>query len=379
MNQITEFYKDNKVYFAWTIRVIVSVLFIFSAYSKLYPSADFGLGTMEVKQLYPLGFSRDVAPYFSRLLVAAEFALGIGLLQPHFLQRIVIPATILLLAVFCVHLGYSIANDVGGNCGCFGELIKMTPTEALIKNLITIALLIALMRMLSKDKPPQNFPLVVMIYAVCALALFMISPIQKGSSDTGNTTAGQVVILDDEPIVDSLDTVVLDTATVDTTNNNTIVDDKDPDEVVEVVEVIEPPKETAPKKVTSQFSKHVPASIKLDEGKKILCLFAPTCEHCMETAKTLTEMREKDPNFPKVYIIFMDEGPEEIPNFFAHAGSQYSYQIADVVSFWEIIGMSKDTPGVVYLWNGNVRYFSDGIDANAFNEAALRKEIDKKK
>ena len=146
MNQISEFYQKNKVYFAWTVRIIVSFLFIFSAYSKLYPSADLGLGTMEAKQLYALGFSREVAAYFSRLLVAAEFALGIGLLQPHFLKRIVIPATILLLVVFCVHLSYSIANDVGGNCGCFGELIKMTPTEALIKNIITIGFLVWLPR-----------------------------------------------------------------------------------------------------------------------------------------------------------------------------------------------------------------------------------------
>ncbi len=377
MDQIIRFYKENKVYFAWTIRVIVSVLFLFSAYSKLYPSADLGLGTMEVKQLYPLGFSRDVAPYFSRLLVAAEFALGIGILQPHFLKRIVVPATILLLVVFCVHLTYSIANDVGGNCGCFGELIKMTPLEALIKNIITIGLLVWLMRMLPKDKPPHNFPFLALIYALCALALFMISPIQKKSAPTGdeNITVGEVVIIEDEPIVDTIpNEIPLDTnTTVNVDNPDTNTTDKDPEEVVEK------PKDTAPKKVTSEFSKHVPASIKLDEGKKILCLFAPTCEHCMETAKTLTEMRKKDPNFPKIFIIFMDEGPEEIPNFFDYAGAKYSYKVEDIVSFWEIIGMSKDTPGVVYLWNGNVRYFSDGIDANAFSESALRKELDKKK
>ncbi|NVK63033.1 MAG: DoxX family protein [Flavobacteriales bacterium] len=377
MDQIIRFYKENKVYFAWTIRVIVSVLFLFSAYSKLYPSADLGLGTMEVKQLYALGFSRDVAPYFSRLLVAAEFALGIGILQPHFLKRIVVPATILLLVVFCVHLTYSIANDVGGNCGCFGELIKMTPLEALIKNIITIGLLVWLMRMLPKDKPPHNFPFLALIYALCALALFMISPIQKKSAPTGdeNITVGEVVIIEDEPIVDTIpNEIPLDTnTTVNVDNPDTNTTDKDPEEV------IEKPKDTAPKKVTSEFSKHVPASIKLDEGKKILCLFAPTCEHCMETAKTLTEMRKKDPNFPKIFIIFMDEGPEEIPNFFDYAGAKYSYKVEDIVSFWEIIGMSKDTPGVVYLWNGNVRYFSDGIDANAFSEGALRKELDKKK
>lgn len=373
MDKIVEFYKQNKVYFSWTIRIIVSVLFIFSAYSKLYPSADLGLGTMEVKQLYALGFSRDVAPYFSRLLVAAEFALGIGLLQPHFLKRIVIPATILLLVVFCVHLSYSILNDVGGNCGCFGELIKMTPTEALIKNILTIGLLVWLMRMLPKDKPPHNFPFLALIYAVCALALFMISPIQKASANTGGSTT-QPVIIDDDPVVDTIDTLDLDTTEVEIEDTITSSDTNPEDTVAEV----ETPKIKEPSKITSKFSKHVPAAIKLDEGKKILCLFAPTCEHCMETAKTLTEMRKKDPNFPKVYMIFMDEGPEEIPAFFDYAGAQYSHQVMDIVSFWEILGMSKDTPGVVYLWNGNIRYFADGIEANEFKESALKKELDKK-
>ncbi|MFK7787200.1 MAG: MauE/DoxX family redox-associated membrane protein, partial [Crocinitomicaceae bacterium] len=213
MDKIVEFYKTNKVYFAWTIRIIVSVLFIFSAYSKLYPSADLGLGTMEAKQLAPMGFSREAAAYFSRLLVAAEFALGIGILQPHFLKRIVIPATILLLAVFCAHLGYSILNDVGGNCGCFGELIEMTPTEALIKNIITVALLVWLMRMLPKDKPPHNFPFLALIYAVSALALFMISPFQKASSSASGTTT-QPVLIDDDPVIDTLDTLELDTTEV---------------------------------------------------------------------------------------------------------------------------------------------------------------------
>ncbi|PHR34387.1 MAG: protein tlpB [Fluviicola sp.] len=366
--------KNIRPYLPWTIRIIVAILFLFSAYSKLYPTANFGLGTLEVKQLYPLGFSHDVAPFFSRLLVALEFALGIAILQPNFLKRIVIPGTIALLAVFCIHLGYSIATGAGGNCGCFGTLIEMTPTEALIKNIITIGLLVWLMRMLPKDVSPHNFPLLALIYAVPALALFMISPIQKGISGANNNTTGPVVIIEDEPFEDTTNTIVLDivdSADIDT--QSTVV--QNPKEPV----IPEPPKDTSPKKVTSKFSKYVPASIKLDEGKKILCLFAPGCEHCMETAKILTQMRKEDPNFPKIYIIFMDEAPEDIPKFFTYAGAQYSHQIADVVSFWEILGMTKDTPGVVYLWNGNIRYFSDGIDANAFNEQAFKIEIGKAK
>lgn len=365
----------NKIrpYLPWTIRIIVAVLFIFSAYSKLYPTPNFALGTFEAKQLYPLGFDRGTAAYFSRLLIALEFALGVAILLPYFLKKLVVPGTIALLAIFCVHLSYSIYTGAGGSCGCFGELIPMSPTEALIKNIITIGLLVWLMRMLPKDNPRTKnaIPIAILLYAVPAITLFLIAPIQKRSTEPVSENSNTVVIIeDDEPIADTSEVIDLDTSSVSGVKTPT---DKKPDEV------IESPKDTSPKKVTSKFSKHVPASIKLDEGKKILCLFAPGCEHCMETAKTLTKMRKADPNFPKIYIIFMDEGPEQIPDFFEFAGAQYSYQVADVVSFWEIIGMSKDTPGVVYLWNGNVRYFSDGIDANAFSESALKKELEKKK
>ena len=59
---------------------------------------------IEVKQLYPLGFSEAVAPFFSRILIGIEFALGFLLLHNHFLKRITIPATLLMLAVFTIHL-----------------------------------------------------------------------------------------------------------------------------------------------------------------------------------------------------------------------------------------------------------------------------------
>lgn len=364
--------ENIRPYLTWTIRIIVAVLFIFSAYSKLYPTPNFALGTFEAKQLYPLGFDRGTAAYFSRLLIALEFALGLALLLPYFLKKLVVPGTIALLVIFCIHLSYSIYQGVGGSCGCFGELIPMSPTGALIKNIITIGLLVGLMLLLPKDKPrtKNSIPIAILLYAVPAITLFIIAPIKKRSTEPVTENSNQVVIIEDEPVADTSDVIDLDT-NPDSPHSKPKIGKTD--------NVDESPKDTSPKKVTSKFSKHVPAAIKLDEGKKILCLFAPGCEHCMETAKTLTKMRKADPNFPKIYIIFMDEGPEQIPDFFAFAGSPYSYQIADVVSFWEIIGMSKDTPGVVYLWNGNIRYFSDGIDANAFSESALKKELDKVK
>ena len=54
------------------IRISISFLFLLSAVAKLYPSPYFAISTFEVKQLYPLGFSADVAPFFSRILIGIE-------------------------------------------------------------------------------------------------------------------------------------------------------------------------------------------------------------------------------------------------------------------------------------------------------------------
>jgi thiol-disulfide isomerase/thioredoxin len=372
-----------KKYLPWTLRIIIAVLFLLSAVAKLYPSPLTALGTFEAKQLIPLGFSDGLAPYFSRFLIAAEFAIGIAILQPHFLKRFVIPVAIILLLVFCGQLSYDIISKGAdaGNCGCFGTLIPMTPLEALIKNIIAIGLLVYLYRLLSKDKLKQRFGNLMIIFLSFALLLFAMAPIQFGANQT-TIVSDDASLSDftDSDLVPGLDlkpdSVLLQPKTKITAPDVAGKEDKTTDKVVE------PEKPAGPSKVVSKFSPYlsaIPAEVKIDEGKKILCLFAPGCEHCQETAKILTEMRSQIKDFPPIHIVFMDEEPEAIPNFFKIAGRTYSYRIAPVVDFWKILDYSRDTPGVVYMWNGNIRYFSDGINEKAFDKEKFKKELLKEK
>ena len=375
--------NNIKKYLPWSIRIIIAFLFLLSAVAKLYPTPMFALTTFEAKQLLPMGFSDGVAPYFSRFLVAAEFAIGLAMLFPYFLKRFVIPVAILLLSVFCLQLSYDIFQNGpdGGNCGCFGTLIEMTPLEALIKNIISIGLLVWLFKLLPSPGNRKSFSTLIIFYLVFALGLFAIAPIQlsKISDDTQTNIPVNEDFLNPDPIpgIDVAPTIITkDKSEVD--KGNPVNGDKKSIEKEADVKMPEKPK--GPKNVVSKFSaftSYIPAAIKIDEGKKILCLFAPGCEHCQQTAKELTQMRAKDPNFPPIHIVFMDEGPELIPEFFEKAGRTYSYSVASVADFWKIIDFSRDTPGVVYLWNGNVRYFSDGINEKAFDKTKFKKELDK--
>ena len=115
----------------------------------------------------------------------------------------------------------------------------------------------------------------------------------------------------------------------------------------------------------------------IDSGKKILCFFAPGCDHCQGVAKELTEMKQQVKNFPEINIIFMNEEIDLIPSFFKIAGAEYPYKILEIIPFYKVIGMGKSTPGVKYLWNGNEYVFYYGIENNKFNKDDFKALIQK--
>ncbi len=355
--------ETKKNYIPWAIRIIISILFLVSALAKLYPSPYFAISTFEVKQLYTMGFSESISPFFSRILIGIEIALGILILQNNWLKKFIIPATIALLAVFVVHLSYVtfLSGGNSGNCGCFGELIPMTPIEAIIKNIIAIGLLCYLLYLLKNQDllRTNNFWILTTITLASILLLFMIAPIQP-KSDFVLAPVSEAI---QDTIVPTLETAklpIIDSSAIK------IVKDTIKKLVVKVA--------SEPKQSKSGFANLFP---KIDAGKKILALFVPGCDHCKDAAKDLHEMKLKDKNFPPVSVIFMNEEADLIPAFFKFAGTEYQHTIIEIIPFWKALGTGKDTPGVKYLWNGNdIKYYT-GIADDKFDGADLRKNIDK--
>ena len=299
---------------SWVIRILISVLFLVSAYAKVYhePSAYFSITTFEQKQLVPLGFDSSLAAFFSRTLIALEFTLGILILLPFQLKRVVIPITIGILAFFSIHLGIQIyLTGNAGNCGCFGALIEMTPLEAIIKNVLAIGLLVILYFLQKSNQFVKNdlWFFSPVFYLFLAL-LFMYIPIKK-----------------------------------------------------------------SPEKKISEFSDVVPS---VDDGKVLLCFFAAGCDHCRSTMRSLDSLNSIYVNdFPRIEIVFMEEETEKIPEFFEYAGNTYAYQILDIPTFYEVLTWERDTPGVFYMWNGNIITSYNGINEYAFKVDSLVKALGK--
>lgn len=353
----------NKKNISWSIRIVVALLFLVSAIAKLYPSPYFAISTFEVKQLYTLGFSDSLAPYFSRILIGIEFALGFLLLSNNFLKRITIPATVGLLSVFIIHLSYVtfLSGGNSGNCGCFGELIPMTPIEAIIKNIIAVGLLIWLCKISENDKK-SNIWMLTSITLACILGLFMLAPMKASSTSILNSNDN--INISTDSISKLTDSVKIEK--IKTIDSSKIKTDKPVEEVK---------KEVGPKQAISGYAD---LYSDIDKGQKILCFFVPGCEHCREAAKDINALQKKYKDFPQVQIVFMDEEAEKIPDFFKYAGKQFPYKVIDIIPFWTKLGTGKDTPGVVYLHNGNVIKFFDGIAEKAFKSKALEKVIYKK-
>ena len=298
------------------IRVLISALFLLSAFAKLYPSPMYGITKIfEEGQLIPMGFSEGLAAYFSRFIIGIEFFLAFAILQSNYLKKVILPLSITMIAVFSLHLSYSIFLGDSENCGCFGELIPMSPLQALIKNIITIGVLCFLYKNIPADKNNSYSKLSIQFLSIMLL-MFALLPVQ---------TVGK-------------------------------------------------------NKQVSGFAEYVVSDIDINDGKKLLCFFDAGCEHCMDAAKSLNQLSDSIAYFPEMHIIFSDSEADRIPEFFKYAGKENSYQVLPfyneddaINSYLEILGYEYENPAIIYLDNGNQIRFYDGTGANAFKAEEFKK------
>ena len=177
------------------IKFFVSFLFLFSAFAKLYPTPIYGITKVfEEGQLIPMGFGENIVPYISRFIIALEIFIAITILQKNSIKKIIIPLSIFLLSVFSIHLTYQIILGSSENCGCFGELIPMTPVEALVKNLITIFILLVLYKKIDIDK--EDVRSLIIQALLVLLLIFAFIPIQAKSLSNNNSFISYVDLED---------------------------------------------------------------------------------------------------------------------------------------------------------------------------------------
>lgn len=142
--------RSNSGILRLTIRLLLGVFFIGTAVLKLLSIDNFEI------YIYSFGlFSYTWTTFFSRLLIFIELLIGISLFFKIYFKKIWW-LTMLMMVGFTLFLIYAAIFRNDSNCNCFGSFIELNPSQSIIKNIITIALLFFIRNEESHDYRPVS-------------------------------------------------------------------------------------------------------------------------------------------------------------------------------------------------------------------------------
>lgn len=241
------------------LSIILGFLFLFSAWSKLPTLEQFGWTIVENTFL-----NWTMAEWFSRLLIGLEFFLGILFLMGFRIRRIAIPIALMTLSIFTLYLVVILfTKGIDNNCGCFGEVVPMSPKESIVKNLIMMAFLILLYFIQYEWKCKYDNWIVITLFAVVMGLLFYRYP------------PDSIYLF---PKHENLNTPIPLSVLYQSPNNK------------------------APKE-------------ELRKGKHVIAFMSLTCPHCRKAAKKMRIMKMKDHSLP-LYIV-LNGDTSQIKEFYA--------------------------------------------------------------
>ena len=152
------------------LQLLLGITFLFSAYTKAVGPGFFEITLMD-QGIAP---DRIIASYLARFFIGLEFALGFLMLLPFYVKRLM-QFTFFLLGGFTLHLIYLWSIGDTDNCGCFGEMISMTPEQSIIKNMIMLAIAFVVFRTAQTKKIKIIIPIV--FSAATIISMWIILPI----------------------------------------------------------------------------------------------------------------------------------------------------------------------------------------------------------
>ena len=152
------------------LQLLLGTTFLFSAYTKAVGPGFFEITLMD-QGIAP---DRIIASYLARFFIGLEFALGFLMLLPFYVKRLM-QFTFFLLGGFTLHLIYLWSIGDTDNCGCFGEMISMTPEQSIIKNMIMLAIAFVVFRLAQTKKIKIIIPIV--FSAATIISMWIILPI----------------------------------------------------------------------------------------------------------------------------------------------------------------------------------------------------------
>ncbi|MDL2308796.1 DoxX family membrane protein, partial [Bacteroidales bacterium OttesenSCG-928-C03] len=227
------------------LRLLLGGMFITTAILKLLSIDQFEL------YIYSFGiFNYLWCTFFARCIIAFEFLLGFCLIIK-FYYKYTWWATMATLIGFTLFLVYVAIFRNDSNCHCFGDFVELNPINSIIKNLITIILLLFI-----RKEPDYKFRfknlIVGLYFAATVTVCFILFPM--------------------DAIYNQIKSPIKEVN-------------------LEVFEKIQ-----TDSTFTADF----------DDGKYIVPVFIPTCKYCklsMKKLNSIVESREIDKSRINIFII----------------------------------------------------------------------------
>jgi len=241
---------------ALTLSALLGLVFLYSAYTKLLPLVE----TFEFT-FVDLGLANwYTAPILARLVIGLEIFVGVLLISGYRLKTFTLPLAFFILVFFILYLiGSIVVNGNEGNCGCFGEHLRMTPFQAIFKNLVMIALMVPVYYLYEGWRVKYNALLLSLLAGTAFILPYVFNPVDY--TYTSNNL--------EEKVGYKLDLDLLYT----------------PEDSLKV----EVPK------------------VDLRKGKQVVAFLSITCSHCRVAAKKFRIIKKNNPALPVYFVLNGDK------------------------------------------------------------------------
>ncbi len=282
----------------------MGLVFLYSGYTKLHPIEPFEYTFVDLG----IGGWR-LAPFIARFMIGLEFFIGFLLIMGLYIRRFTIKLTVISLIVFCIYLMFvMITAGNNGNCGCFGTAISMTPLQALIKNIIMIAVCLVIYKfddgfsfLYEKPAFKKLSKVLVVLTGITAFALpHILNYVDLNFSEAY--------------LVKKEDTFKLELDSL------------------------------------YKYNKIHQAPHSLSNGKHIIAFMSLTCPHCRIAAKKLKLIKEKNPDI-SLYLVLNGDYKNIQPFFDDTKARNIDYCILNGPSFIYLGGVNMPS---IYLVNNSV-------------------------
>lgn len=175
-----------------TLRWILGALFIFSGIVKCVDPIGTSIYIEKYMATYSLMELMPLSESFAVALSVMEFMLGVLLISGIW-QKLIAFVSVIVLLLFSVVTFLSATILPIGDCGCFGDAVKLSPWATFLKNILFLFIAIILWRN-SKTEPRLTLsqaiivllaialPLMVNLYSLAHLPLIDFLPFKEGTN-----------------------------------------------------------------------------------------------------------------------------------------------------------------------------------------------------